>query len=84
MPASPARSRSSATTPTREQVTDLKKGVVQALIAQEPYQEGVDGVQQAVNAINGKPVKKTVATSLSIITKANLKRMAKAVYQSKC
>ena len=46
-----------------EQVADLKKGVVQALVAQEPYQEGVDGVQQAVNAINGKPTK-------SILTEA--------------
>ena len=38
-----------------EQIADLKKGIVQALVAQQPYQEGVDGVQQAVNAINGKP-----------------------------
>ena len=33
------------------QVADLKSGVVEALIAQEPYQEGVDGVEQAVNAL---------------------------------
>jgi len=32
------------------QVADLKSGIVEALVAQEPYQEGVDGVQQAVNA----------------------------------
>ncbi len=67
-----------------QQIKDLKANIVQALVAQQPYAEGVAGVDQAVNSLTGKPVKKTVATSLSIITKANLKRMAKAVYRSKC
>ena len=46
------------------QVSDLKSGVVQALVAQEPYQEGVDGVQQAVNALTGKPTK-SILTGLA-------------------
>jgi len=66
-----------------EQVSDLKKGIVQALIAQEPYQEGVDGVEQAVNAINGKPTQ-SILTSLAVLTKANLVSDAKFIYKSAC
>jgi ribose transport system substrate-binding protein len=66
-----------------EQVTDLKKGVVEALVAQEPYQEGVDGVQQAVNAINGKPTK-SILTSLAVLTKSNLKKDSSFIYKSSC
>lgn len=66
-----------------EQVTDLKKGVVQALVAQQPYQEGVDGVQQAVNAINGKKTK-SILTNLAVLTKANLKAQSKYIYKSHC
>ena len=66
-----------------EQVSDLKKGVVQALIAQEPFQEGVDGVQQAVNAINGKPTK-SILTKLAVLTKSNLAANSKFIYKSHC
>jgi ribose transport system substrate-binding protein len=66
-----------------EQVTDLKKGVVQALVAQEPFQEGVDGVKQAVNAINGKPTQ-SILTSLAVLTKSNLKADSSFIYKSSC
>ena len=66
-----------------QQVADLKSGVVQALIAQEPYQEGVDGVQQAVNALTGKPAK-SVLTALAVLTKANLGSLSKYIYKSSC
>jgi ribose transport system substrate-binding protein len=65
------------------QVSDLKSGVVEALVAQEPYQEGVDGVQQAVNALTGKPTK-SILTGLEVLTKDNLAQMSKFVYQSSC
>jgi ribose transport system substrate-binding protein len=65
------------------QVTDLKSGVVQALIAQEPYQEGVDGVDQAVNALTGKPTK-SILTGLAVLTKSNLGAMSKFIYKSSC
>lgn len=65
------------------QVSDLKSGVVQALIAQEPYQEGVDGVQQAVNALTGKPTK-SILTGLAVLTKTNLGAMSKFIYKSSC
>ena len=65
------------------QVSQLKSGVVSALIAQEPYQEGVDGVQQSVNAIEGKPTK-SILTGLAALTKANLTTDAKYIYKSGC
>jgi len=67
-----------------QQITDLKKGVVQALIAQEPYQEGVDGVQQAVAALTGKPVKKSIQTPLVSITKATIGQMGQYIYKAHC
>jgi ribose transport system substrate-binding protein len=66
-----------------EQIADLKKGVVEALVAQQPYQEGVDGVQQAVNAINGKPTK-SILTKLAVLTNSNLKADSKYIYKSSC
>jgi ribose transport system substrate-binding protein len=65
------------------QVADLKSGVVDALIAQEPFQEGVDGVQQAVNALTGKPTK-SVLTGLAVLTRANLSSMSQFIYKSSC
>jgi ribose transport system substrate-binding protein len=65
------------------QVTDLKAGIVKALIAQEPYQEGVDGVEQAVNALTGKPTQ-SILTGLAVLTNSNLATMKKYVYQSSC
>jgi ribose transport system substrate-binding protein len=65
------------------QVADLKSGVVDALIAQEPYQEGVDGVQQAVNALTGKPTQ-SILTGLAVLTRSNLSSMSQYVYKSGC
>jgi ribose transport system substrate-binding protein len=66
-----------------EQVTDLKKGIVEALVAQQPFQEGVDGVQQAVNAIKGKKTQ-SILTNLAVLTKSNLKAESKYIYKSSC
>jgi ribose transport system substrate-binding protein len=57
--------------------------VVEALIAQEPYQEGVDGVEQAVNALTGKPTQ-SVLTGLTVLTGSNLSSMSQYVYKSSC
>jgi ribose transport system substrate-binding protein len=46
------------------QVADLKNGSLQLAIAQEPAVEGADAVQQGLNAIEGKPVTKQIATPL--------------------
>jgi ribose transport system substrate-binding protein len=65
-------------------ITDLNKGVIDALIAQEPAVIGADGIQQAVNALSGKPVTKSIGTGLVVITKANLAQTKKYVYKSSC
>ncbi|MFZ0382258.1 MAG: ABC transporter substrate-binding protein [Solirubrobacteraceae bacterium] len=65
------------------QVADLKSGIVQALIAQEPYEEGVDGVEQAVNALTGKPTQ-SILTGLAVLTRSNLASMSQYVYKSSC
>jgi len=68
------------------QVQQLKDGLVQALIAQEPYDIGYQAVQQAVAAVNGKPVKPKIATGLVIVTKKNIGQpnVSKYLYKSKC
>jgi ribose transport system substrate-binding protein len=66
-----------------EQIADLKKGIVQALVAQQPYAEGVDGVEQAVNAIDGKPTK-NILTNLAVLTLSNLKANSQYIYKSSC
>jgi ribose transport system substrate-binding protein len=66
-----------------EQISDLKKNVVQALVAQEPYLEGEDGVLQAVNAIKGRKTTSTL-TGLKVLTLSNLKANKKYVYESSC
>ncbi len=67
------------------EVTDLKAGQFQALIAQEPGTIGKDGVDQVVNAINGKPVTPNIPTDLVSITQANMDSNSQFFYtQTKC
>ena len=69
-----------------DQVTALKAGTVQALIAQKPYTIGTQGVIAAVNSLAGKPVKKKQTTGFTVITKANVDTAVgqAAQYRSKC
>ena len=67
-----------------KQVQDLKNGLVQALIAQKPAEIGADGVQQAYNALSGKPVQKKIGTGFVTITKANFSKTQSAAYKSHC
>jgi ribose transport system substrate-binding protein len=67
-----------------KQVEDLKQGIVQALIAQKPAEIGADGVQQAYNALTGKPTQKKIGTGSVSVTKANLDQNQAALYKSGC
>jgi ribose transport system substrate-binding protein len=67
-----------------KQVADLKSGTLQALIAQKPAEIGADGVQQAYNALTGKPTTKKIGTGSVSITKANLAQNQDALYKSNC
>ena len=69
-----------------DQVKALKAGTVQALIAQQPYDIGVQGIQQAVAALRGQPTKKKITTGFTILTKANVDTPAgkAAQYRAVC
>jgi ribose transport system substrate-binding protein len=67
-----------------KQVEDLQKGVVQALIAQQPAEIGKQGVEQALAALEGKPNKAEIGTGFSVITKENLADNQDAVYKASC
>jgi ABC-type sugar transport system, periplasmic component len=69
-----------------KQVEDLKNGIVQGLIAQDPYTIGVDGVQQTILALKGQATNKSIRTELAAITKDNMNDPAiqKFMYTSAC
>ncbi len=54
------------------EISALKKGTIQALIVQNPYRMGYEGVRAAVLAIGGKPVPKRIDTGVTIVTRENL------------
>ena len=67
-----------------KQVQDLKDGLVQALIAQKPADIGAQGVEQAYNALEGKPTKDKIGTGAEVVTKDNLAEMQDVLYKPSC
>jgi ribose transport system substrate-binding protein len=69
-----------------QQVQDLQSGTVQVLIAQDPGSIGVQGVDQAVAAIKGEPVKASIGTTLVAITSENMSdpNVSKYFYKGSC
>jgi ribose transport system substrate-binding protein len=65
-------------------IAALKSGSIDALIAQEPATEGIDGVEQVYDALTGKSVTASIATGLVTITAANEASMSKYFYVSSC
>jgi ribose transport system substrate-binding protein len=55
-----------------DQVKLLKQGVVQALIVQNPYQMGYQGVQAVVTLIKGGKVEKRIDTGVTVVTVENV------------
>jgi ribose transport system substrate-binding protein len=68
------------------QVDQLKQKVLDALIAQDPFQEGIDAIDQAVNALTGKPVQAEIKTGLNVITRETIAdgSATKYVYKTDC
>ncbi|HEY1701709.1 MAG TPA: ABC transporter substrate-binding protein [Trebonia sp.] len=69
-----------------EQMTDLSKNTIQLAIAQSPYLEGEDGVEQAANALTGKKVTANIGTPLVAITRQNMNEASikPYIYKSSC
>ncbi len=79
------RSRSSDSTPVPPRSSSFREGTVQALIAQQPDTIGTDGVEQAVNALNDRPVTKDISTGFHMITADNIDgEGANYIYKSSC
>jgi ribose transport system substrate-binding protein len=69
-----------------DEITALQQGTVQALIAQSPYVIGTDAVDQAIDALTGKPTTPKIGTKFTIITSSNLSSAASqaAIYKTSC
>jgi ribose transport system substrate-binding protein len=69
-----------------QQMQALQSNVIQLAVAQSPYLEGQDGVEQAVDALEGKPVTVNIGTPLVAITRQNMTSASvqKDVYKSSC
>jgi ribose transport system substrate-binding protein len=57
---------------TPEETNFLDKGVIQALVVQNPYSMGYQGVKYAIDAANGKSVPKLINTGSSVVDKDNM------------
>jgi ribose transport system substrate-binding protein len=68
------------------QMTMLQNGTIQLAIAQAPSVEGKDAVDQAVDALTGKPVTASILTPLVAITKSNMSdaSVKPYIYESSC
>ncbi|NOY58723.1 MAG: ABC transporter substrate-binding protein [Calditrichaeota bacterium] len=54
------------------EIKSLQNNVIQALIVQNPFKMGYEGVKAAMNALAGKPVEKRIDTGVAVVTKENL------------
>jgi ribose transport system substrate-binding protein len=53
-------------------ITDLKDGVIDALVAQDAFKMGFEAVRTVVDALDGKPVPKKIDLNAVVVTKADL------------
>jgi ABC-type sugar transport system substrate-binding protein len=69
-----------------QQIAGLRANTIQLAVAQSPYLEGQDGVEQAVDALSGKTVTANIGTPLVAITRANVNSpsVQKNIYVSSC
>jgi ribose transport system substrate-binding protein len=69
-----------------DEITALKQGTVQALIAQSPFVIGTNAVDQAYKALTGKPTTPKIGTKFTIITQANESspQSQAAIYKTSC
>jgi ribose transport system substrate-binding protein len=56
------------------EIKALEEGVIQALIVQNPFRMGYDGVKMAVKALRGEKIPKRIDTGVTVVTKENMNR----------
>lgn len=54
------------------EIEALKRGTIQALIVQNPFKMGYEGVRAAMKALRGEQVPKRVDTGVTVVTRENL------------
>lgn len=54
------------------EIDALKRGTIQALIVQNPFKMGYEGVKTAVAVKDGRAVPKRIDTGVTVVTRANL------------
>ncbi|MCC6154562.1 MAG: substrate-binding domain-containing protein, partial [Candidatus Hydrogenedentes bacterium] len=54
-----------------DEVAALKKGTIQALIVQNPFRMGYDGVKTAYDVLQGKTAEKRIDTGVTVVTMEN-------------
>ncbi len=54
------------------EIRALEEGVIQALVVQDPFEMGYEGVSLAVDAIQGKEVPKVFDTGVALVTLENM------------
>lgn len=54
------------------EISALEKGTIQALVVQNPYRMGYEGVKAALAALAGKEVEPRIDTGVTIVTRKNL------------
>jgi len=57
---------------TEEEINALKEGVIQALIVQDPFKMGYEGVKAAVASLKGEEVPPIIDTGVTVVTLENL------------
>ncbi len=55
-----------------EEIAALKEGVIQALMVQDPFKMGYEGVKAVVASIKGETVPKVIDTGVVVVTAENL------------
>lgn len=57
---------------TGEQITALREGVIHALIVQNPFKMGYEGVKSAVSVLKGETVPAHIDTGVTVVTLENI------------
>jgi ribose transport system substrate-binding protein len=58
------------------EIDALKRGTIQALVVQNPFRMGYEGVKAAVAAVKGEPIDKRIDTGVEVVTMENINQPA--------
>ena len=53
-------------------IDGLKEGIIDSLVAQNPYKMGYEGVKAVIDKLDGKEVSRRIDTGVELVTKENL------------